>query len=115
MDGFYPGYLLALFLAEKNERLYKHYTPSGYVLLIKKKAGASNSNEAVVKMNSVLEIIYMSKSALESEFSSLTGDFEGALSVFLASERGIDIITTRNKRNFKGYPVKAVLPEEMLS
>lgn len=115
--GLQPGSSLALSLAE-NEKIH------GYISIlclpvifhwVKKRAGASKANEAIDKICTILEVIYISKSALKSALSAGSADFEDALNAFCAAEKGIDIIITRNKRDFKGFPVKAVYPEEMLS
>lgn len=47
-------------------------------------------------------------------FRSDMGDYEDALIAYSAQSAGVDILITRNKKDFKNSPVPALTPEEFL-
>ena len=64
--------------------------------------------------NPDLVVLDVDKSVLVAALNSGMTDFEDAVQAVAAKSVGIDMIVTRNKRDFRDAPVPAVLPEELL-
>ena len=64
--------------------------------------------------NPDLIVLDVSKSVLVAALNSGMTDFEDAVQAVAAKSAGIDMIVTRNKRDFRQSSVPAMLPEELL-
>jgi predicted nucleic acid-binding protein len=63
----------------------------------------------------MFEIIEINKTILERSLLLNIHDYEDAVIVESASEKGINYIITKNIKDFKNSPIKVLLPEEYLA
>jgi len=54
------------------------------------------------------------RAVLTAALNSGMTDFEDAVQAVAAKSAGIDMVVTRNKRDFRNSPIPAVLPKELL-
>ena len=64
--------------------------------------------------NPALVVLGVDKSVLMTALNVGMADFEDAVQAVAAEFAGIDMIVTRNKRDFRDSPVPAMTPEELL-
>lgn len=69
---------------------------------------------ALKALMELLEILDVTRDECLSALDSPMNDFEDALLASCAGKWQADCIVTRNKKDFKSSPVKAVIPEEFL-
>lgn len=77
-------------------------------------AGKENAERFVDEVLEVFEICAADTLAAKSARSMPIGDFEDALQVAAAQKAQLDAIITRNKKDFRGSVVPALLPKEFL-
>jgi predicted nucleic acid-binding protein len=63
----------------------------------------------------MFEIVEINKAILERALLSNINDYEDAVVVESAKEKGVDYIITKNIRDFKDSQIKVVMPEEYLA
>ncbi len=91
-----------------------------YILskLSKEQTGKNKQLQIKQKINDLLKIgdaIPTSVSAFENAMNSRFPDFEDALQYFTAKEHGVNIIVTRNKKDFIKSDIRIYSPDEFLS
>jgi predicted nucleic acid-binding protein len=73
----------------------------------------NNKNRKIItKILKMFEIVETNRILLEKALASNMDDYEDAFIVESAKEKNIDYIITRNIKDFKHSPIKALLPEE---
>lgn len=75
-----------------------------------------NSSELIPKLLKLVEVIDLTKELIEQASISNFSDFEDALQYYSAKKvAGIDILVTRNKKDFKQSSIPVATPEEFLA
>jgi len=70
---------------------------------------------ALIGLLRILTVLDVSGSDCEKAYDLPMPDYEDALLASCGKRHKVDYIVTRNKRHYKGSPVKAVEPGEILS
>lgn len=86
------------------------------IVYVLHRRGLTNT-EAVNTVPLLLEafdVFDVSRSDCEQAYCSPMTDYEDALLAFAAKRNGVDLIITRNTRDFKDSPVNALDPEEFV-
>jgi len=63
----------------------------------------------------IIDVVGIDKTIILSALHSGIGDFEDAIQVFAAEVNGIDVIITRNKKDFKDVSMEIQTPSEFLA
>ena len=82
--------------------------------ITKKTLGSNTAFEFISDLVQVFEIIGVDKEVILHAISADMKDFEDAIQVGAAALNGIEIITTRNKNDFKHSDLTIYTPEELL-
>ena len=84
--------------------------------IVRKALGRNTALDCVRRLLETdgLEVFAVDKRHVQTALNSAMTDFEDAVQAAVAEVAGIDMIITRNKRDFRQSPVPAVLPEEFL-
>lgn len=91
-------------------------TPSIVCLLSARKLmSRKDAREAFGNLASLVEILDVGASDCLRAHSEFEGDYEDDLIACSAKRNGVDVIVTRNKRDFVQSPVPALTPEEFVS
>ena len=79
---------------------------------------SKDKNKNIKTISGILEmfeIIEINKAILEKALLLNINDYEDAVIVASASEKGINYIITKNIKDFKNSQIKVLLPEEYLA
>lgn len=91
-------------------------TPSiVYLLSARKLVSRKSVREAFGNLASLVEILDVTASDCLHAREAFQGDYEDDLIACSAKRNGVDVIVTRNKRDFVQSPVPALTPEEFVS
>lgn len=84
--------------------------------IVRKALGRNTALDCVRRLLETdgLEVFAVDKRHVQTALNSAMTDFEDAVQAAVAEVAEIDMIVTRNKRDFRQSPVPAVLPEEFL-
>jgi predicted nucleic acid-binding protein len=98
---------------------YGHITATIVVNIqyhVRKHVGKENAIQCVRDLlrSKEIEIHAVDRQTLTAALNSGMTDFEDAVQAVAAEIAGIDLIVTRNQRDFRHSPVPAVSPEEFL-
>ncbi len=84
--------------------------------LLRKLSGHEQALTLLSRLEQLVEITTVGKLQIHEALSSGLRDFEDAVQIFSAEENGnIDIIVTRNKRDFSTRTIPVQSPEEYLA
>ncbi len=61
-----------------------------------------------------LEILLVNRYEIENAYRAKWRDFEDSIQAVVAEEAKVDLIVTRNLRDFKNSPIQAMSPEKLL-
>ena len=73
------------------------------------------TRKALHRLLELFEIATVNRSVIEEALQSKMGDFENAVLAYAGSLVGVDAIVTRNTKDFRRAPVKALDPTELLA
>ena len=73
------------------------------------------AKDYIKKLLTLLEIISVSKSEVQEAAESDFSDFEDAVQNFSAISASVDVIITRNTKDFKNSTIKVLTPQDFLS
>lgn len=91
-------------------------TPSiVYLLSARKLMSQKDARKAFGDLVSLVEILDVTASDCQRAHGALGGDYEDDLIACSAKRNGVDVIVTRNKRDFAKSPVPALTPEEFVN
>jgi predicted nucleic acid-binding protein len=83
---------------------------------LEKESKDKNKNIKIISgILKIFEIIEINKTILEKALLLNINDYEDAVIVESASEKGINYIITKNIKDFKNSQIKVLLPEEYLA
>ena len=89
-------------------------TDIAYLLHARSSLSRKKARQAAEATLDLFELFENTPSDSRRAFRSAMTDYEDALIAFGAQSAGVDIIITRNKKDFKNSPVPALTPEEFL-
>jgi len=121
VTGRTPHHISAekLFLLVAEDKLNASITASSvtdiYYLLHKHLHDAYQAKQALLKLFSLFEVLDVTGSDCEKALSIPMSDYEDALQATCAKRRKLDLIITRNLKDFVNSPVKAVGPDDFLA
>lgn len=108
-----------LFLLVAEDKLNASITASSvtdiYYLLHKHLQDAYQSKRVLLKLFSLFEVLDVTGSDCEKALSMPMNDYEDALLATCARRRKLDLIITRNLKDFVESPVKAIAPDDFLA
>lgn len=91
-------------------------TPSiVYLLSARKLMSRKKAHEVFGNLASLVDILDVTESDCLRAHETLQGDYEDDLIACSAKRNDVDVIVTRNKRDFAKSPVPALTPEEFVS
>ena len=79
-----------------------------------KQNGKPQARAFILSLVKVLEIVGVEKRIIMDALNSDFSDFEDAIQAFSANAYSLDIIITRNIKDFKNSPVKVIKPKEFI-
>jgi predicted nucleic acid-binding protein len=94
--------------------LYTATTITDIYYLIQKQKGKATALTYIKKILSVYEIANVNKQILLRAANNKFSDFEDAVQYETAESSQIDIIITRNKKDFKHSKIKVLTPKEFI-
>ena len=83
--------------------------------VVRKQADLARAHLAVTNCLRSLEIVPVNRTTLELATTFPSSDFEDNLQIACAVESRLDVIVTRNPRDFAGSPVLVLTPAELLA
>ncbi len=83
--------------------------------IINQSLSRSESKKAVHRLMGLFEVAPVNRSVIEEALQSKITDFEDAILAHAGNLSGVDVIITRNTKDFKHSPIKAVDPTEFLA
>ena len=86
-----------------------------YYIIRKNVADNSKAKEAMIRLGELVGVCDTMANDITSAHALDMNDFEDAVLAATSKREKADYIVTRNKRDFKGSPVPAVEPEELLA
>lgn len=116
-NGFYDSSKAALFLAsEKNCKICITTATVMDIMYITRKHFADNSVQRNIVRDfiSAFKLLKISKKNIAYGFAGLMKDFEDAVQASCAKSHFIDIVLTRNVKDFSNSPVRAMSPEDFI-
>ena len=86
-----------------------------FYLLRREKKSAAEAKAIIQKLVDNLTVADVTVADVKNALVSEMDDYEDALLAFCGKRRKADYIITRNDRDFKNSPIKAVTPEWLIS
>ena len=83
-----------------------------YALAARKYASDEQAMEAIEGISQLLTVLDATEADLRNALRNPLGDFEDALLAWAAHRHGVDLIVTRNLRDFRESPVAALSPQQ---
>ena len=83
-----------------------------YVLSARTYASRPGAVSALKNLTDIIRVLDVTEVDLRRALADPLGDFEDAMIAWAAFRHGIDLIVTRNVRDFAGSPVAAVTPQQ---
>ncbi len=84
------------------------------VYILRKELTPEKTCQMIHQIMMIFDVIELKASDLKKAAEMLASDFEDALQMCCASRVKADYIVTRNIRDFKGSPIPALKPSELL-
>ena len=86
------------------------------IMYITRKSFSDNVQQRVTVDNfiSAFKLLKISKKEIKYAFTGIMKDFEDAVQAKCAKSHGINLIITRNIKDFTNSPVKAITPEDFI-
>ena len=86
------------------------------IMYITRKSFQNNSDQKTVVQNllSSFKLLKVSKHDIAFGFTGIMKDFEDAVQASCAKKHSINLIITRNVKDFLNSPVKAITPEDFI-
>ncbi len=116
--GLFQSSRDALILASnKGYKLYITTATVMDIMYITRKAFSDNVQQrlTVEGFISAFKLLKVTKKDIKYAFSGVMKDFEDAVQANCAKAHGINLIITRNIKDFINSPVKAITPEDFIS
>ena len=82
--------------------------------ILRKQLGNNEAKNAIRKLRIILNVVDSSGSIIDKALNSDFSDFEDAIQYYTALEHGINVILTRNLRDYKNASVIVQTPEAFL-
>lgn len=83
-----------------------------YVLAARKHASSGRAVEAIEGIAQLLTVLDATEADLHSALRNPFSDFKDAMLAWAAHRHGVDLIVTRNLRDFRNSPVAALSPQQ---
>lgn len=83
-----------------------------YILLARKYAPAEQAVAAIEGISELLTVLDATEADFRNALGEPLGDFEDAMLAWAARRHGVDLIVTRNLRDFRKSPVAAMTPQQ---
>jgi predicted nucleic acid-binding protein len=87
---------------------------SSLFYLLRKQHGPAAAKSMLRKLRRLFEVLPMDGKAVDGALDASMSDFEDALQYRCAADAGVDILITRNNRDFKGISIQHQTAEEFL-
>jgi predicted nucleic acid-binding protein len=99
---------------QKAEGYVSAVTVTDVMYILRKHISPDSVRDALSTLLSIVEVADVVKSDIRTAFSCDIRDFEDAVQAMCARRTGVDYIVTRNLKDFKGSPVRAISPADAL-
>ncbi|MBK6505952.1 MAG: PIN domain-containing protein [Ignavibacteria bacterium] len=83
--------------------------------ILKSQYSAPNSRQIIAKFKTLVTVLPVDSKTIDLAIASDFADFEDAIQYYSAIENGIDLMLTRNIRDYKKATIKVMTPETFLS
>ena len=83
--------------------------------ILKSQYSAPNSRQIIAKFKTLVTVLPVDNKTIDLAIASDFADFEDAIQYYSAIENGIDLMLTRNIRDYKKATIKVMTPETFLS
>lgn len=83
--------------------------------LMRKSQGGPEAKSLLRNLRLLVKVLPMGEKVVDAALDSSMADFEDAMQFHTAASAGIDIIITRNAKDFKGSNASLYTPEEFLN
>ena len=82
--------------------------------ILRKKIGTEKSREQLIKLRLIMKVLPVNEKTVDAALTSKIKDFEDGLQYFSAKENGIQVIITRNVKDYKEKDVVIQTAEEYI-
>ena len=115
-DAFYKAAaeILEMGYAKKLDLYTTAIVLANVFYILRKKYGIEKSIETLKKLRLIVKVLPVNEKTVDEVLVSKFKDFEDGLQYFSAKENGIQVIVTRNVKDYKGKDVQAQTAEEYL-
>ena len=116
-DAFYKSAaeILDMGYAKKLDLYTTAVVLANVCYILRKKFGMEKSIETLKKLRLIVKVLPVDEKTVDDALVSKFKDFEDGLQYFAAKENGIQVIVTRNIKDYKGKDVTAQTAEEYLN
>jgi predicted nucleic acid-binding protein len=90
------------------------HTVSNFYYLVVPRHGRNETRELLLELSRFVEVAATDTESLRIAGRLKMRDFEDAMQVAAAQACAADMIATRNTRDFRGSPVRALTPQQVL-
>ena len=107
----------AIMLAAAGEKIEGCITASSFTdiyYILRKRLDKERTKQTLLGLLAVVNVLDVTGADCEKAFELPMSDYEDALLAYCAKRHKVEGIITRNTKHFKGSPVKAIHPEEIL-
>ena len=113
---FYKDAVEIIKISEKNyiKGCLTATTITDIYYVIKKQYGIEESLKILSNFINYIEILKVTEISIKNALISNIKDFEDAIQVEIAKENNIELIITRNYKDFKNSDIKVLTPKEFL-
>ena len=84
-------------------------------IILRKVLGIQKAKESLRKLRLLVKVIPVEEKEVDLALNSKFSDFEDALQYYTAMRHGIDILLTRNIKDYKERKILVQTPEEFIS
>ncbi len=116
-EGFYLHSAQVLTLGdEKKVRLVTTSLVFANVYyLLRKHLGIEKAKESLRKLRLIVDVVSVNSKEVDLALNSEFSDFEDALQYFTALENKVDLVITRNVRDYKNPKIAVMTPQQYMS
>lgn len=115
-EGFYPA-AVKLFTLAYNGKLSLYISPLTYATAayILRKHPAEKLRMLLSNLRKLSHVALADEKTVDEALSSGFGDFEDALQYYSAAKENVDVIVTRNIKDFSLSKLPVMMPDEFLA
>jgi len=90
-------------------------TPVNAFYILRRQVGTSQARQLVADMLRILKVCLLDQAVIQAAEALPMTDFEDAVQAATAIAAGLDVLVTRNTRDYRGAPLTILTPAEALA